>query len=386
MILELLAWLNEAGFTVPGVSALSARAGLAAILAFWVALISGPPVVRWLTSKKVMEDEVNTDSKELNRINAAKAKVPTMGGVIIVGAVLISAIVCADLQNKYVKFALLSTLGYGLIGLADDWIKLTHRGRSGLAVKMKYVLQLAIAMAVAVAVTKMFQVIGQQLPERFPADYDPDLFEDLLALHVPFTDWRIDLSGWGGLPHMFLVLLVVTGTSNAVNLTDGMDGLAAGSVAVAALALAAVCVVVGRAHEFAPDRIFYSPHSQELAVFCSAMTGACLGFLWFNAPPAMVYMGDTGSLPLGSLLGYVAVVCKQELVLVIIGGVFVVETLSVIFQVGGYKLTGGKRLFLCAPLHHHYQFKKIPETRIVVRFWIVSIICAAIGLASLAVI
>ena len=209
---------------------------------------------------------------------------------------------------------------------------------------------------------------------------------ELLALHVPFTGgWSLDLSGLGGLPHMLFVMIVVTGTSNAVNLTDGMDGLAPGCMIVAALTMAAVCVAVGRANTLELD-LLYVPRSQEMTVFCTAMAGATLGFLWFNAPPAMVYMGDTGSLPLGSLLGYVAVVLKHELALFLIGGVFVLEAVSVILQVGTYKLTKGKRVFRCAPFHHHLQFGGMPETRIVVRFWIAAVVCAAAGLSTLAVV
>jgi len=203
---------------------------------------------------------------------------------------------------------------------------------------------------------------------------------------VPFTDASLGLSWAAGLPHMLLVLLVVVGTSNAVNLTDGMDGLAAGTVAVAAVAMAAMCVAVGRAEFIAPTKeLVFVPGAEEMTVFCTAMAGATLGFLWFNAAPAQVYMGDTGSLPLGSLLGYTAVVLKQELALLLIGGVFVIEALSVILQVGWFKASGGRRILRCAPLHHHFQFAGVPETRITVRFWILSVLMAAAGLATLVV-
>ncbi len=384
MILELLAALGDSSGGLFGLGALSARAGLAAVVAFAFALLSGPRLLSWLRARHYIENETLTDSAELNRLNADKGPVPTMGGLMIVGSIFVAAILCADLHNLYVQFALLSTLGYGLIGFVDDWIKLTHPGRKGLAAWGKSVLQFMIAVSVAVGMTMVFRRLGTELPARYPADYSPELMGDLLALHVPLTDWSLDLSVWGGVFHGLLVLLVVTGSSNAVNLTDGMDGLAAGAMTVAALAMAVVCVVVGRAHELAPDTILYSPHSQELAVFCTSMAGATLGFLWFNAAPALLYMGDTGSLPLGSLLGFVAVAVKQELLLLLIGGVFVLETLSVILQVGVFKASGGRRVFRCAPLHHHFQFRGMPDTRIVVRFWIFSVVCAAAGLGTLA--
>lgn len=351
-------------------SSLAARAGLAAVTAFLVALLLGPRLLAWLRARQYIEIETNTESERLNAINASKAPTPTMGGLMIVGAVLVAGLLCGDLTNAYVQLAILSTLGYGFIGFIDDWVKLTHPDRKGLQAASKYVLQLLVASSLAFTVTLIFQ--RQDMPE-------------LLGLHVPFTDgFYLDLSGLGGLPHMLFVLLVVTGTSNAVNLTDGMDGLAGGSLVIAGLAMAVLCVAVGRAQQLELE-LFYVPRAQEMTVFCTGMVGATLGFLWFNAAPALVYMGDTGSLPLGSLLGYVAVVTKHELVLFIIGGVFVAEAVSVIAQVGFFKATGGRRLLRCAPLHHHFQFAGLPDTRIVTRFWIAAVLCAAAGLASLAV-
>jgi phospho-N-acetylmuramoyl-pentapeptide-transferase len=369
VILAFLDQLTSLWAPLANLSSLAARAGLAAVVAFAVALLLGPRLLKVLHARRWIENETKTDSDTLNAINQEKPPTPTMGGVMIVGAVLVAGLVFGDLDNAYVLLALLSTLGYGLIGFIDDWIKLRYPSRKGLQVVAKSGFQLLVASSLAFAITFIFQ--RQALPE-------------LLAIHVPFTDMSIDLSSWAALPHMLFVLLVVVGTSNAVNLTDGMDGLAAGSLVVAALAMAVVCVVVGRAHILDVD-LLYVPLSQELTVFCTAMAGATVGFLWFNAAPALVYMGDTGSLPLGSLLGYVAVVTKHELVLVLIGGVFVLEALSVIAQVSVFKLSGGRRLFRCAPLHHHFQFAGVPDTRIVTRFWIVAVICAAGGLASLAV-
>lgn len=373
MILWLLRRLAEDGQPLGPLSSLAVRAALAAGLAFGVALLLGPRLLRWLHKRQFIEKETLTDSAELNRINANKAPTPTMGGLMIIGAILVAGLIFGDLENAYVRLGLVSTVGYGFIGFIDDWRKLTRREHLGLTAAAKYTLQFLVAFSLAWGITLIFQSRGNA--------------DQLLALHIPFTDGvMIDLSAWGGLPHIVLVLAVVTGTSNAVNLTDGIDGLAAGSMVIAALAMAAICVVVGRAEVIAPTKqLLAVPGSQEMTVFCTAIAGATLGFLWFNAAPALVYMGDTGSLPLGSLLGYVAVVVKHELILLLVAGVFVIEAASVILQVGVFKATGGRRVLRCAPLHHHYQFGGMPETRITIRFWILSILLAAAGMASLAV-
>jgi len=371
MILALLAALGERAGVLSTLGSLAVRSALAALLAFLVALLAGPVIVRWLKSRQFLEVETNTDSERLNTLNATKQPTPTMGGLMIIGAILLAGLICGDLSNRYVQLGLLSTLGFGFIGFIDDWTKLTRRHRRGLTAAAKSLLQFGIAFSLAVVVTRFFQ----EQPEA----------ERLLSLHVPLLDVSLDL-GWArGLPHVLLALLVITGTSNAVNLTDGMDGLAAGSMVIASLAMAGICVVVGRAASLdLADQLLYVRFSQEMTVFCTAMAGATLGFLWFNAPPAMVYMGDTGSLPLGSLLGFVAIVVKQEFALLLVGGIFVAEALSVIAQVGFFKATGGRRLLRCAPLHHHFQFKEMPTTRIVTRFWIVAVLLAGLGMASLA--
>jgi phospho-N-acetylmuramoyl-pentapeptide-transferase len=374
----MIPWLlSLVGATVPGAAglgSLTVRSALAAVIAFCAALLIGPALLRWLQRRQVIEVQTNTDSERLNAINSAKRPTPTMGGLMILGALLAAVLACGDLSNPFVLLGVLSTVGYGLIGLTDDWVKLTRRDRRGLSARAKYALQFLVALSLAVVVTLVFRARPEAEARR------------LLALHVPFTDLALDLSWWRGLPHVLMVLLVVTGASNAVNLTDGMDGLASGSMVIASLAMAAICVVVGRAPALElQDHLVYVRQGQEMTVFCTAMAGATLGFLWFNAAPALVYMGDTGSLPLGSLLGYVAVVAKQELLLVIVGGVFALEALSVIAQVGFFKATGGRRLLRCAPLHHHFQFGGVPDQRIVVRFWIVGALLAGLGMASLAV-
>jgi phospho-N-acetylmuramoyl-pentapeptide-transferase len=374
MIPWLLPSLADSLPAATALGSLAVRSAMAAVVAFCAALLIGPLLLAWLRKRQVIEVETNTDSPQLNQINARKRPTPTMGGLMILGAILIAVLLCGDLSNPFVLLGVLSTIGYGLIGLTDDWVKLTRRDRRGLTVRAKYALQFLVALSLAVVVTLVFKARPAEEAAR------------LLALHVPFTDWSLDLSWGRGLPHVFMVLLVVTGASNAVNLTDGMDGLASGTMVIAALAMAAICVVVGRAPALElQDQLVYVRLSQEMTVFCTAIAGATLGFLWFNAPPALVYMGDTGSLPLGSLLGYVSVVAKQELLLLIIGGVFALEALSVIAQVGFFKATGGRRLLRCAPLHHHFQFGGVPDQRIVVRFWILGVLLAGLGMASLAV-
>ena len=371
MILWLLQALGEDAAARSSLGSLSVRSALAALVAFLVALLLGRPLLAWLARRQYIEVETNTNSPELNKLNAGKRPTPTMGGLMIIGAILLAGVVCGDLANRYVQLGLLSTVGFGFIGFIDDWTKLTQRHRRGLTAAAKYVLQFGIAFSLALVLTRFFK--EQNGAER------------LLGLRVPFLDLHLDLSWARGLPHVVLALLVITGTSNAVNLTDGMDGLAAGTMVICSLAMAGICVVVGRAASLdLADQVLYVPFSQEMTVFCTAMAGATLGFLWFNAPPALVYMGDTGSLPLGSLLGYVAIVVKQEVVLLLVGGIFVAEALSVIAQVGFFKATSGRRLFRCAPLHHHFQFGGTPTTRIVTRFWIAAVLLAGLGMASLA--
>ena len=263
-------------------------------------------------------------------------------------------------------------LGFCFIGIIDDYIKLRYADRRGMTSIAKMALQCMVSGALAFGLWKVMQVRGD-----VPLEENP-----LLQLTVPFTDWKFNLAAWGGLPFWLLGTAIMVGTSNGVNLADGLDGLAPGCVVIAAAAFAGIAFAVGR-----PDYAEYLsvPHvrgAQEMVVLASALTGAALAFLWFNAFPAQVFLGDTGSLPLGGLLGYIAIVSKQELVLPIVGGIFVLETLSVMIQVTSFKLTG-KRVFRIAPIHHHFQFGGIHEAKIVVRFWIVAIIFAVLGLATL---
>jgi phospho-N-acetylmuramoyl-pentapeptide-transferase len=283
-----------------------------------------------------------------------------MGGVLILLAVTVSTLLWADLRNGFVWVVLFVTVGFGAIGFADDYLKLTRRNSKGLPGRRKLIGQFAISFVAAFVIMRL----------------TPAPLSDILA--IPFIKTPLHLS-WFYLP---LAAVVMVGASNAVNLTDGLDGLAIGPIMLAAGCFALIAYLAGNSVFATYLQINYIPGSGELAVLCGALVGAGMGFLWFNAPPAMVFMGDTGSLASGGALGAISVVAKNELVLAIVGGLFVLETVSVIVQVGSFKLTG-RRVFRMAPLHHHFEKKGWAEPTIVIRFWIIAAILALAGLASL---
>jgi phospho-N-acetylmuramoyl-pentapeptide-transferase len=335
------------------------RSGAACLTALLVSFILGPYLIRWLKSMQRQGQPIRSDGPERHLIE--KKGTPTMGGVLILSALTISTLLWVDLRNAYVWAVLFVTLGYGALGFADDYLKLARRSHMGVSGRTKLIVQSLIGLAAAVWIVMLM---------RGPI---------ATSLTVPvFKDVLIQLS------FLFPVfaMLVMLGASNAVNLTDGLDGLAIVPTIICAGVFALIAYLVG-------NRIFADylqlnpvPGVGELAVFCSALIGAGLGFLWFNAPPAAVFMGDTGSLAIGGALGAVAVATKHEIVLLIVGGLFVVETVSVIIQVFWYKRTG-TRVFLMAPLHHHFEKKGWAEPTIVIRFWIISMILALVGLATL---
>jgi phospho-N-acetylmuramoyl-pentapeptide-transferase len=359
MLLELALWLGQdiRGFNVFGYITL--RTVLAALTAMTISLLAGPAVIRWLAAKKIGQ-AVRDDGP---KTHLTKAGTPTMGGALILIAIAITVVLWGDLRNLYVWITLLVTLGFGAVGWIDDWRKVVYRDPKGLPSRLKYLWTSGIAFAAAL-------LLG--LSGDTPAHTN---------LIVPFfKDVVVPL---GVLGFIALSYFVINGTSHAVNLTDGLDGLAIMPTVMVAGALAIFSYVAGHAVFAKYLGVPYIAGAGELAVFCGAIAGAGLGFLWFNAYPAEVFMGDVGALALGAALGTVAVVVRQEIVLFIMGGLFVAETLSVMVQVLYFKVSGGKRIFRMAPLHHHYELGGWKETQVVVRFWIVTIMLVLFGLASL---
>ncbi len=338
---------------------LTFRTGAAVMTALIISFIVGPPLIRWLRSKQGRGQPIRDDGPKRHIIQ--KQGTPTMGGFMILLALSISTLLWADLSNRFVWAVLLVTAGFGLIGFADDYLKVTRANVRGLSGKLKLLLEVVVAVLAAIWIM----------------DDQPDNMASHLA--VPFVkDVLFNL----GIFFVPFAALVMVGSSNSVNLTDGLDGLAIGPLIIAASAFMLIAYLTGNVVFAGYLQLHTVPGAGELAVYCGALVGAGLGFLWFNAPPAMVFMGDTGSLSLGGGLGAVAVVTKHELVLAIIGGLFVLETVSVIVQVASFKLTG-RRVFRMAPLHHHYEQKGWAEPTIVIRFWIIAVILALVGLATL---
>ena len=335
------------------------RAVLAAMTALIISFIAGPPLIRWLTAKKIGQ-AVRTDGPQTHLV---KSGTPTMGGALILIAVGITTLLWGDLTNRYVWVLLIVTLGFGMIGWYDDWRKVVYRDPKGLASRWKYFWQSVIGMTVAVYLAMTATVPAQ------------------LELIVPF--FKTISYPLGVIGFIVLTYLVIVGTSNAINLTDGLDGLAIMPTVMIAAALAVFAYVAGNAVFARYLLLPYIPGAGELAVFLGAISGAGLGFLWFNAHPAEVFMGDVGALALGGALGTVAVIVRQEIVLAIMGGVFVAETLSVALQVLYFKYSGGKRIFRMAPLHHHYELGGWKESKVVVRFWIITIMLVLVGLSTL---
>ncbi len=334
------------------------RTGLALATAFFVSLLVGPWLVGRLRSLQIKQ-AIREEGPEHHHV---KAGTPTMGGVLIVGSFLLATLLWANLGNAYVWTVLGVTLGFAAVGFTDDWIKVRTDRNLGLTMRQKLALQILVGLAGGLAA----RAVAEPAPHAG-------------ALALPFFKDVLVPLGIGYLPFVILVLL---GASNAVNLTDGLDGLAVGAIAIAAGTYTVFVYVAGHARIAEYLRIVSVSDAGEVAVFTGAVVGAALGFLWFNCHPAQVFMGDVGSLALGGGIGIVAVVAKQELLLALVGGLFVIEALSVLIQVASYKLTG-KRVFRMAPLHHHFELIGWQETQVVVRFWIVSVVFALAGLATL---
>jgi phospho-N-acetylmuramoyl-pentapeptide-transferase len=328
----------------------------ASLTAFFICFFLGPWVIDRLSRLQVGQYIRDDGPKS----HLGKAGTPTMGGILIVGSIAVSTLLWSELTNPFIWIGLLVLLGFGLIGFIDDYLMQIKKQSKGLSVRGKLALQAGLALVAGVLVCAIPN-FSTEVTVPFFKDVTPDL-------------------GWG---YVIFAILVIVGASNAVNLTDGLDGLAIGPMSIAAATYMIFAYVAGNVKIANYLQITYVPGSGEITVFCGAIAGAGLGFLWFNAFPAEVFMGDTGSLSLGAALGVIAVITKQEILLALVGGLFVIEALSVIFQVGFFKMTRGRRIFRMAPLHHHFELKGWPEPKVIVRFWIIAIALALLAMSTL---
>ncbi|MEK7741512.1 MAG: phospho-N-acetylmuramoyl-pentapeptide-transferase, partial [Nitrospirota bacterium] len=326
------------------------RSALAVLTAMLITFILGPKVIKRLRKFSVTQ-QIRDDGPQTH---LGKTGTPTMGGVLIIISILVTVLLWGDLTNKYILMMIFSLVGFGTIGFIDDYLKVVKRDSKGLRGCYKFGAQVLLALAIS-----MFIYMNPKDP-----------YNDVLSIPF-FKKWLFDL-GWFYVPFS---IVVIVGSSNAVNLTDGIDGLAVGLVGISVLATGILVYISGNFKFSQYLQVLYIPGTGELTVFCGAILGASLGFLWYNSYPADVFMGDVGSLSLGGVLGTLAVITKQEIVLAVVGGIFVIETLSVVFQVASFKLTG-KRMFRMAPIHHHFELKGWPEPKVIVRFWIVGIMLA----------
>ncbi|MDD4953965.1 MAG: phospho-N-acetylmuramoyl-pentapeptide-transferase [Candidatus Omnitrophica bacterium] len=337
------------------------RAVLAVVTSFSISLILGPWVIKTIKRLKVGENIRKQDSARLAELHRAKQDTPTMGGILILLAIIFSTLIWTDLSNPHILIVLLSTIWLGITGFIDDYIKQVKKQSKGLSATAKLTSQILLGL-----------ILGTLLLLNFPEN---------TKLNLPFfKDFARDLDGI----YIIFVILVIAGASNAVNLTDGLDGLAIGIVVMVALAFSVLSYLSGNIKFSEYLLIPYIKGSGELTVFCASIFGAGLGFLWFNCFPASIFMGDVGSLALGGALGTVALLIRKEMLLAIVGGIFVLEALSVILQVASFRFTK-KRIFKIAPLHHHFQFMGWPENKVIVRFWIVAVLLALLTIATLKV-
>ncbi len=350
------------------------RSVWALLTALIISIIIGPAFIRLLKRIKFGQ-YVNEDVKA----HLEKTGTPTMGGLFIGFSLVLSVLLWADLRNPHIWLILLVYVGFGAVGFLDDYLKVLRRNNKGLSARAKMAGLIAVAVIALLLLCDLRTDIWAAYQSRTDLDPEARKLLKFTQLAVPFFKTVVPDLGWFYLPFALVVLL---GSSNGVNLTDGLDGLAIGPTIVAGICFAIFIYVAGNVQIAGYLQLPYVPGIGEVTVFCGALIGAGLGFLWYNAYPAQVFMGDVGSLSLGGALGFLAVLCKQELILLVVGGLFVVETLSVILQVGYFKMSGGKRIFRMAPLHHHFELKGIPESKIIIRFWITSVL---LGLAALSV-
>lgn len=339
------------------------RATMAAVTSFFICILAAPVVTRMFQQWRIREHARRQDCPGLASFHDQKEGIPTMGGIFIMGSIVVSVLLWADIGNRYIVLSLLTAVYLAVLGFVDDYVKLTKPGRHGIRARTKLLWQVLLGC-----------FIGSYV--FFNPDTTPHF---ATQLDVPFLKDMVVRLGWLYVP---FIALVVIGTSNAVNLTDGLDGLAIGCVLIVSGTLAVLCYITGNVNFSQYLFVPYVANAGELTVFCSAIVGASMGFLWFNCHPATIFMGDTGSLSLGGCLGVIAVFIKKELWLILLGGIFVAEALSVILQVLSFKMTG-KRIFKMSPLHHHFQLSGWHESKIITRFWIIGIIFSLMTLALL---
>jgi phospho-N-acetylmuramoyl-pentapeptide-transferase len=406
MILFIIEFLKEyAGIKTPAVfSYFSTRMMLAALTSLLLSIFLGPYFIRKLYELKIGQSIRKDECPLLGKLHEKKQNTPTMGGILILFSMLISLILWMDLTHIFTLMLLITTLFLGFLGGRDDYLKLKYKNTKGMSAKGKLCFQFILSFLIAsyflwtpmsqfLAQGEWFQppVIKEHVMSKEEGNTANSSTTQLVSLkeyaarlYIPFFKEPVLMLGGFSLVLMAIFFFfVITGSSNATNLTDGLDGLAAGSLIMVAGALGIIAFVSNHIDIARYLNILYIEGSGEIAIYLCAMIGACLGFLWYNGHPAQVFMGDTGSLTLGGIIGVSAVLLKRELLLGIVGGIFVAEALSVILQVASYRLRNKKRIFLCAPLHHHFEYKGWPETKVVIRFWIIGLLLAIIGVASL---
>lgn len=355
---------------------------LAALTSLLVTILLGPRFIKRLYELKTGQSIRVEDVPMLAELHEKKKNTPTMGGVLMLFSMMVALLLWMDLTSSYTLIFFVTILWLGFIGGYDDYLKLKHKNSKGLKARKKFLAQ--ILFAGLVAAYGFFPGFAESL--QIGEWFSPPTAKIMTQYYVPFyKEPLFQLTGVLAIVGVLITIVVITGASNAVNLTDGLDGLASGCVILVAGVLALVAFLSNNMEVSRYLNIIYIEGASEIAVFLCATIGACLGFLWYNGHPAQVFMGDTGSLALGGVLGVAAFLLRRELLLALVGGIFVAEALSVILQVGSYKLRNKKRIFLCAPLHHHFEYKGWPETKVVLRFWIIGLILAVIGAISLKV-
>ncbi len=400
MLLLLFTYLTSLGWKVPSAFTYSStRMMLAALTALLFTIFLGPRCIKKLYELKTGQSIRVEDCPMLAQLHEKKKNTPTMGGILILFSIFLALMLWMDLSNVFTLIFLLTIFWLGGIGAYDDYLKLKHKNSKGLSARKKLLAQVAFAAVIGIygmvpGVAEKMQIGNELVPPAAKEQIQStkplvvatqlSTSEYMTQYYVPFyKDPVMQLTGGLTILGILITIIVITGSSNAVNLTDGLDGLAAGCVVLVAGVLALVAFFSNNIEMSRYLNILYIDGAGEIAVFLSATMGACLGFLWYNGHPAQVFMGDTGSLALGGILGVTSVLLRREILLALVGGIFVAEALSVILQVASYKLRDRKRIFLCAPLHHHFEYKGWPETKVVLRFWIIGLLLAVIGAISL---